>query len=165
MRIRIIRARLRNISTCVEQTLPRPSRSIRTQKHLHMRGANTLDNLGAGYVAETSPHAWSKLRIHGIAELSKRNISTCVEQTVRDYQGAGELQKHLHMRGANPVSASIRLVSAETSPHAWSKLRGALLRVPLIRNISTCVEQTFSGIRLASCGQKHLHMRGANSPS
>ena len=54
------KSRLRNISTCVEQTPLFQDGLQQNQKHLHMRGANTLDRNIRPPPWETSPHAWSK---------------------------------------------------------------------------------------------------------
>ena len=112
----------RNISTCVEQTWSADRNSTPRRKHLHMRGANHVEHDDGVADLETSPHAWSKQPVPFGALTSRRNISTCVEQTPQNSYTAGIIKKHLHMRGAN-----LRL-----QPHA--SLHG--------RNISTCVEQT-----------------------
>ena len=88
---------------------------------------------------ETSPHAWSKLRVVESKGCDVGNISTCVEQTHQKDCCHKRQEKHLHMRGANSFMNSSTVVKVETSPHAWSK-----------RSLS----------RIAF--RKHLHMRGAN---
>ena len=46
------------------------------------------------------------------------------------------------MRGANELGDRFKTAELETSPHAWSKLRHDVVAFSVIRNISTCVEQT-----------------------
>ena len=131
-----------NISTCVEQTGKSLVWPRQTKKHLHMRGANSLEAFEEVYGIETSPHAWSKRASRPRGADRPGNISTCVEQTCRLGRGVLLSQKHLHMRGANDLGITIRNHREETSPHAWSK--------PL--HI-----QPFDHKH-----RKHLHMRGAN---
>ena len=111
-------------------------------QYLHMRGANLAAMCVGILMAETSPHAWSKLPISTLGSSGSRNISTCVEQTFwlcfNDWY------------------------ISETSPHAWSKLLLWRHGWREGRNISTCVEQTiFSSVNHLNI-KKHLHMRGAN---
>ena len=74
-------------------------------------------------------------------------------------------QKHLHMRGANPIVSGWSPTKPETSPHAWSKHARQEHPSPALGNISTCVEQTIWVKDLLNESQKHLHMRGANLPA
>ena len=67
------------------------------------------------------------------------------------------------MRGANVSVAGMFMCEMETSPHAWSKLVVVASLSIAIRNISTCVEQTYLVSCLNDAVKKHLHMRGANS--
>ena len=98
---RSISRKIRNISTCVEQTAAEAELKRRLEKHLHMRGANrqiglaeeamrkhlhmrganSPDHQSALDATETSPHAWSKPLVLRHVEIIRRNISTCVEQT------------------------------------------------------------------------------------
>ena len=111
---------------------------------------------------ETSPHAWSRLNLKSIPQVSNRNISTCVEQTRTRNSLDRSTQKHLHMRGADPDKLiHIRLIM-ETSPHAWSRPQSATDSDLAGRNISTCVEQTLSSNYYEERRRKHLHMRGAD---
>lgn len=74
---------LGNISTCVEKTpslLPFPGNP---EKHLHMRGENNLELSKVFGDEETSPHAWRKLHFKWNMGERRRNISTCVEKTIR----------------------------------------------------------------------------------
>ena len=153
----------RNISTCVEQTHFSGWLQGRLWKHLHMRGANRAPPGRTPATPETSPHAWSKrlLRpdprqvpgnISTCVEQTQRkssalrdfrNISTCVEQTLQKPNDDPQIEKHLHMRGANLFCPGIFGPCVETSPHAWSK--------PEPTHEYLCEDW------------KHLHMRGANS--
>ena len=72
-----------NISTCVEQTTTAKALPTWKEKHLHMRGANLVIFRLLRPVAETSPHAWSKLHLLQASGDGQGNISTCVEQTSR----------------------------------------------------------------------------------
>ena len=132
----------RNISTCVEQTIPPSRLKARRKKHLHMRGANNKINNGLINTKETSPHAWSKRLFFIRIGQKTRNISTCVEQTMGGASTSSPMEKHLHMRGANCHLAQYISRNPETSPHAWSKLLHPQESLRPLRNISTCVEQT-----------------------
>ena len=57
-----------NISTCVEQTVKWTRSFSQRWKHLHMRGADQLNNASHHKEAETSPHAWSRQR-HLVVQL------------------------------------------------------------------------------------------------
>ena len=94
------------------------------------------------FLTETSPHAWRKLSSHNLTSDTFRNISTCVEKTLR--------------------RASVFPSLRETSPHAWRKRYAFILASCSYRNISTCVEKTHQ-VRSHLCrSRKHLHMRGEN---
>ena len=131
-----------NISTCVEQTHTGPETSGHHKKHLHMRGANRMKLDAQLIEMETSPHAWSKLPQLVRDEFHRRNISTCVEQTLPRPLIRYLSWKHLHMRGANIDGILYGYRHDETSPHAWSKLPNIQRQSASNRNISTCVEQT-----------------------
>ena len=131
-----------NISTCVEQTSSSRQALSTGKKHLHMRGADSKYPNSRARMRETSPHAWSRLRVLRVYHLYPGNISTCVEQTYLRCEANTLTQKHLHMRGADRRCRQGRRHPSETSPHAWSRLCGLNLLRLLIRNISTCVEQT-----------------------
>ena len=127
-----------------------------------MRGANLQRHQACLLRSETSPHAWSKLTVISKHRPIDRNISTCVEQTSRIGSSSTSPRKHLHMRGANSGYVGFNSYFLETSPHAWSKLHLAVILCLLLRNISTCVEQTERHEHRYADKQKHLHMRGAN---
>ena len=147
-----------------------------------MRGANRAPPGRTPATPETSPHAWSKrlLRpdprqvpgnISTCVEQTQRkssalrdfrNISTCVEQTLQKPNDDPQIEKHLHMRGANLFCPGIFGPCVETSPHAWSKLPPRVVGVLRVGNISTCVEQTKEDPDHVCWTTKHLHMRGAN---
>ena len=76
-----IRRFIGNISTCVEQTEHWTFDKNPDEKYLHMRGANYVGSDSAKDAQETSPHAWSKHMVRVMCSSSRRNISTCVEQT------------------------------------------------------------------------------------
>ena len=152
----------RNISTCVEQIRFVDNFPTFYGKHLHMRGADLVRYVGQTVQKETSPHAWSRWNINLNATLSRRNISTCVEQIFKLCDHFFIRQKHLHMRGADIESLRAYQLNLETSPHAWSRSRGVLSLPACFRNISTCVEQIFFVIHSIVEAWKHLHMRGAD---
>ena len=130
-----------------------------------MRGENVHIIYDDKPIKETSPHAWRKLILIRLIEVFVRNISTCVEKT---YQGRAQLktgQKHLHMRGENDKFNRPHYHCLETSPHAWRKRPLVWTEKYHLRNISTCVEKTPAFWGIASSAQKHLHMRGENSPA
>ena len=132
-----------NISTCVEQTFSRCRHTFQSWKHLHMRGADHFISVPCGHCAG--------------------NISTCVEQTFIRYLSMRPNRKHLHMRGADLSVTLLHIITLETSPHAWSRRHRGRRGLNIIRNISTCVEQTLSSIASSDWQEKHLHMRGADS--
>ena len=121
---------------------PASSQEHRRWKHLHMRGANCSFRLPLPRREETSPHAWSKPVHRPGARSLGGNISTCVEQTGVHGLRRGVEEKHLHMRGANPLRNPLRIQPIETSPHAWSKRYRPTDGKTVSGNISTCVEQT-----------------------
>ncbi len=132
----------RNISTCVEKTLLFRGLTTPPEKHLHVRGENTVRLTASRSVVETSPRAWRKrlpvIKLNSFV----RNISTCVEKTETRYNGHRLLQKHLHVRGENFSMRAISSTFVETSPRAWRKLIRCSNLQELRRNISTCVEKT-----------------------
>ena len=153
-----------NISTCVEQTdssqleasavletsphawsRPTSISSYQTtrKKHLHMRGADNVEDVMVTAEQETSPHAWSRHCVITLYTGAGRNISTCVEQTLQYEWQRLHRQKHLHMRGADALSPEHKELAEETSPHAWSRRTCRSCKIYGNRNISTCVEQTF----------------------
>ena len=75
-----------------------------------------------------------------------------------------ELEKHLHMRGADIIAPSNPVVAAETSPHAWSRWLVGIGTLFGRGSISTCVEQIRATGACLWTNQKHLHMRGADPP-
>ena len=154
---------VRNISTCVEQMTVTTLALSADRKHLHMRGADLHMARQTRTGTETSPHAWSRRMYRGRSRLTRRNISTCVEQTLPPECSKGPREKHLHMRGADLVSPFNLLASIETSPHAWSRFITTHHPVACIRNISTCVEQIKTRSNKFILSWKHLHMRGADT--
>ena len=72
---------VRNISTCVEKTMPVCPSVCSLKKPLHMRGENFRLHIISSSSRETSPHAWRKHFIADSCISFKRNISTCVEKT------------------------------------------------------------------------------------
>ena len=127
-----------------------------------MRGADLSSTTTVPEEKETSPHAWSRRHTAPARPASRRNISTCVEQTHGMIILPIESKKHLHMRGADQHQGGREGSSRETSPHAWSRLQKIGRRFLRHRNISTCVEQTDLAFFLAAFLRKHLHMRGAD---
>ena len=130
-----------NISTCVEQICFTSRFPESTEKHLHMRGADTYDPHDEFDEEETSPHAWSRCRHDLVIQLFMRNISTCVEQIAIKELEAKDNKKHLHMRGADTGARYAGSIVRETSPHAWSRSMGLHPWALQVGNISTCVEQ------------------------
>ena len=124
-----IRMLFGNISTCVEQTSASYRPSCLRQKHLHMRGADFGQRDKSRCPIETSPHAWSRPKRQQVACHAARNISTCVEQTLKGALIATSWQKHLHMRGADPFQQVPNVKDQETSPHAWSRQRHLVVQL------------------------------------
>ena len=153
----------RNISTCVEQIRPLRRERHDAQKHLHMRGADAKGLSAMDEAEETSPHAWSRSLQDSMPESGKRNISTCVEQIWSRHHVFIGRGKHLHMRGADPLTSTSSPFLPETSPHAWSRFIGDRVENFVDRNISTCVEQIGRRPRRLLSMEKHLHMRGADA--
>ena len=111
---------------------------------------------------KNSPHAWSRFSFVAWMLKSIEKFSTCVEQMAEIDARLKELEKHLHMRGADNAISSLNTMLPETSPHAWSRFCCFRLRLAAGRNISTCVEQMDGrGQKVVKRG-KHLHMRGAD---
>ena len=135
---------LRNISTCVEQICQSLSLKNLVEKHLHMRGADRgMASLSSGAI-ETSPHAWSRFPLLHFSACPHRNISTCVEQMQGPSCTRTRGRKHLHMRGADPMTRRKATSVLETSPHAWSRSGICPQAARRCGNISTCVEQIAS---------------------
>ena len=91
------------------------------EKHLHMRGADSVEKSSKVSFLETSPHAWSRYALNQVLASLVGNISTCVEQILKCASPTITQEKHLHMRGADSDSGVVSL--------------------DVERNISTCVEQ------------------------
>ncbi len=71
----------RNTPTCVGKTPEGNVRFYDRQKHPHMRGEDSIKQLGEPRKLETPPHAWGRLR-QDVCRLHKeRNTPTCVGKT------------------------------------------------------------------------------------
>ncbi len=70
---------------------------------------------------------------------------------------------HLHVRGADSGVVGGGVTAYGSSPRAWSRQTQAIITDYLQRFISTCVEQTISGMTAAAPSSVHLHVRGADS--
>jgi len=72
-----------NTSTGVEKTASRLISSVDIKKHLHGRGEDVIQKVGAQADAETPPRAWRRLSHPEAFTRCCRNTSTGVEKTIR----------------------------------------------------------------------------------
>ncbi len=112
----------RFISTCVEQTDLGRMRWIDPAVHLHVRGADDFTRPDAVTKPGSSPRAWSRLASAALPHRVFRFISTCVEQTDNGHSSFFASSVHLHVRGADKLSAEIAGRTYGSSPRAWSRL-------------------------------------------
>ena len=95
------RAAKGNTSTYVEQTVRTSDVCACGWKHLHIRGADHIDNGRRNTLGETPPHTWSRLVVFSVVFVWLGNTSTYVEQTSLLRSNLCPVWKHLHIRGAD----------------------------------------------------------------
>ena len=153
---------LGNTSACAEKTICTWSMLYTLKKHLRLRGENAN---GLGYSeskVETPPLARRKLLTYIANSLIKRNTSACAEKTFFDTRYAVAFQKHLRLRGENPLSTMVNFERQETPPLARRKLRKDNRRTSRPGNTSACAEKTTTTKETRLNEKKHLRLRGEN---
>ncbi len=70
-----------NTSTCVEKTLSTVIQYKQDQKHLHVRGEDSVAGIGSVSRRETPPRAWRRQSSEVLTYMDSGNTSTCVEKT------------------------------------------------------------------------------------
>ena len=137
---------VRNTSTYVEKICARFPRGAKSQKHLHIRGENSIVTLAALMTTETPPHTWRKCCRPISGKWPNGNTSTYVEK-IEKGDGPDDIsKKHLHIRGENDDVGAAIGDEAETPPHTWRKsIRRISLRSEY-GNTSTYVEKMINAV-------------------
>ena len=130
------------------------------KKHLHVRGEDHISEWALSPAEETPPRTWRRLRNTDACARSSGNTSTYVEKTFARWSYRVRLQKHLHVRGEDPLITSISAPNAETPPRTWRRPTYVFPEVVFFGNTSTYVEKTLNFLKLILFQQKHLHVRG-----
>ena len=131
-----------NTSTYVEKIPSRLDHAHQSEKHLHIRGENSVTATTRSTGGETPPHTWRKSDFWEGVHCRLRNTSTYVEKIIDEPLCCFSDKKHLHIRGENWLSALMKSQIIETPPHTWRKWAFRIL--------------------VDSLDQKHLHIRGEN---
>ena len=131
-----------------------------SEKHLHGRGEDTLFSSLFSPLKETPPRTWRRLNGLLFSILRKGNTSTDVEKTRIGSERNGWGEKHLHGRGEDGPVHTDKFCDLETPPRTWRRPLLIRIRLLLMRNTSTDVEKTETGVTHRITIRKHLHGRG-----
>ena len=89
---------------------------------------------------EAPPHAWRRFKSSHGDRLVIGNTSTCVEKISPPERCPSSCEKHLHVRGEDPVGSGKSPTMGETPPRAWRRFEHI--------------------IKINIKNKKHLHVRG-----
>ncbi len=154
--------RCRNTSAYAEKTGNRSYRKASCQKHLRVRGENTLTRGRSPNPAETPPRTRRKLIMHNISKTSHRNTSAYAEKTRIQALLKVLRKKHLRVRGENLRNIMSQVRTSETPPRTRRKPTPSYLKSPFFRNTSAYAEKTNSSASSSLFDWKHLRVRGEN---
>ena len=130
---------LGNTSACAEKTNFKQRGITCHQKHLRLRGENSLCTEVACSTSETPP-------------LARR----------KPLEFDASCEKHLRLRGENCEPEAGHRFKEETPPLARRKLGFFGIVADFFRNTSACAEKTNPKLNYCQMIQKHLRLRGEN---
>ena len=131
-----------------------------SEKHPHVRGEDSSQNLSVRRRLETPPRAWGRRKRVSNAAHLVRNTPTCVGKTYRPQRRERRREKHPHVRGEDSHSFPSSPAVSETPPRAWGRRNPGRSGRRRRGNTPTCVGKTEQGGVLNRGCWKHPHVRG-----
>ena len=154
---------LRNTSACAEKTVSADVSFAVAEKHLRLRGENSIVPPMEQAREETPPLARRKPGEKGAGGRGIRNTSACAEKTPACPRCRAIAEKHLRLRGENCLVDLAEEFDVETPPLARRKQFYTRLTLDEFGNTSACAEKTCAYTPAPSSSWKHLRLRGENS--
>ena len=154
-----------NTPTGVGKTQPAIKPPMRTRKHPHGRGEDTISGYAKRARRETPPRAWGRLSDFQRAGQAARNTPTGVGKTHLVARSVRCTRKHPHGRGEDLPHLAERWRWLETPPRAWGRRSGSGDDDLSGGNTPTGVGKTGFRAHSGYLCEKHPHGRGEDRPS
>ena len=119
---------------------------LRTRKHPHARGEDTIFRGPCGGLFETPPRTWGRPCGKRFPASAVRNTPTHVGKTPRPAPATTSGRKHPHARGEDSPFQRRKPPIAETPPRTWGRLSSAPTAQCMARNTPTHVGKTPSPV-------------------
>ena len=131
-----------NTSAYAEKTTDGMKDQCQPQKHLRLRGENTIALKSHFFLTETPPLTRRKRRRKSRTFVLPRNTSAYAEKTTRHPRQARTKKKHLRLRGENLIVLVLRGLPLETPPLTRRKQPKYVNGGTRIGNTSAYAEKT-----------------------